>query len=239
MNALNTKYTSFLSIISSIETIYNNNNNNNNNNNLTRKQIKKIPPNNEIKINDIDIDFDDENEDEDEDENENENENKNNDNKRKEWDDNKTIRERGKNERMDEIKRLSVMVEEEVLENATVEYNERNKIFVIDMEKMRRLYNSIRYDESKYKISVIYRNYRMKDIEKRDIYSGWIEVIRNKEVEIAPGNKYLRMYIEIFRKRDKFRKEMNEKEIRGSRSEYVISKTNMKIEIFVIIKKNI
>ena len=51
------------------------------------------------------------------------------------------------------------------------------------------------------------------------------------------GGSYLRLYIDVFENKDKFRKEMNNYEIRGIKNRYILGRSNMMIDIFVIIKK--
>lgn len=144
----------------------------------------------------------------------------------------------------DKLKEISKDFEEKCIMQSTNGFNIKDELYYIDMkelEKNIKKFNELNeYDKNtgeKYECVVFYKNYiNTKLNNKIDNDKGWIELSRNNKINIPSNNKFLRASIKLFDTTNKFRKIINGYKTRAFKNTFYIYKSNIKIELFSIIK---
>jgi deoxyribodipyrimidine photolyase len=85
---------------------------------------------------------------------------------------------------------------------------------------------------------VFYRNYKdNKIVLNPNKQIGWMEINKNEEKYVSSKNKYLRSCFKTFETTDKFRKKINDTKVRAFKLNFMILKTNIKLDIYALVKK--
>ena len=155
-------------------------------------------------------------------------------------DDKEEKQEKIKKDDYDDLKKMSLFVEKEIFTKAVRNYNIAENIDIINMDKLKD--NLINCQiASNYDVSFIYRDYKNANAYRNSsIYEYWVEVKKKhnsaETITINKDNKYLRCYIKNFQVTDKFRKKINNFNIRAFKKKVQILRLNLIIDIIFVIK---
>jgi len=152
----------------------------------------------------------------------------------------KSSEKKSKKYKKDELKKICKDFEEKCIMESVRNFNVKEDMFYLDfMALAKNITNFNNSIPNIYDCSILYRNYKdNKVVSNPDKKIGWMEITKSGEKFINSKNKYLSACHRIFDKTDKFRKTIDGTRVRALKLTFLVYKTNIKVDIYALIKSN-
>jgi len=152
----------------------------------------------------------------------------------------KSSEKKSKKYKKDELKKICKDFEEKCIMESVRNFNVKEDMFYLDfMALAKNIANFNNSIPNIYDCSILYRNYKdNKVVSNPDKKIGWMEITKSGEKFINSKNKYLSACHRIFDKTDKFRKTIDGTRVRALKLTFLVYKTNIKVDIYALIKSN-
>ena len=152
----------------------------------------------------------------------------------------KSSEKKSKKYKKDELKKICKDFEEKCIMDSVRNFNVKEDMFYLDFIALAKNITSFNSSiPDIYDCSILYRNYKdNKVVSNPDKKIGWMEITKSGEKFINSKNKYLSACHRIFDKTDKFRKTIDGTRVRALKLTFLVYKTNIKVDIYALIKSN-
>jgi len=152
----------------------------------------------------------------------------------------KSSEKKSKKYKKDELKKLCKDFEEKCIMDSVRNFNVKEDMFYLDFVALTKNITSFNSSiPNTYNCSILYRNYKDNKVTSNpDKKIGWMEITKSGEKFVNSKNKYLSACHRIFDKTDKFRKTIDGTRVRALKLTFLVYKTNIKVDIFALIKSN-
>ena len=138
----------------------------------------------------------------------------------------------------DELKDFCIQLEEKYIMESTIGYSIKEDLHYINMDTLKK--NISKFNDvlpKNYEYNIFYRNFKdTKIIFNSNKEIGWMELTKTDEKHVSSKNKLLSTSLRLFEKTNKFRKTINGVKVRAFKTTFLVYKTNIKIDIFALIK---